>query len=58
MNTVIGRPSNLVIVSDESLALVANSPNYQPEGSGFKSTPDNRIYVTHLKVAPPEFIAT
>ena len=58
MNTVIGPPTNLAIVPDESLALVANSLNYQPEGSGFKSTPDNRIYVIDLKGVPPKLIAT
>src|SRR6516165_2130752 len=58
MNTVIGPPTNLAIVPDESLALVANSLNYQQEGSGFKSTPDNRIYVIDLKGVPPKLIAT
>ena len=58
MNSVIGPPTNLAIVPDESLALVANSINYQPEGSGFKSTPDNRIYVIDLKGVPPKLIAT
>src|ERR1700751_5506779 len=57
-NTVIGPPTNLAIVPDESLALVANSLNYQPEGSGFKSTPDNRICVIDLKGVPPQVIAT
>jgi DNA-binding beta-propeller fold protein YncE len=58
MNTVIGPPTNLAIAPNESLALVANSLNYQPEGSGFKSTPDNRIYVIDLKGVPPKLIAT
>jgi len=58
MNTVIGPPTNLAIVPDESLALVANSLNYQPEGAAFKSTPDNRIYVIDLKGVPPKLIAT
>ena len=58
MNTVIGPPTNLAVTPDESLALVANSLNYQPEGSGFKPTPDNRVYVIDLKAAPPKLIAT
>ena len=58
MNTVIGPPTNLALVPDESLALVANSLNYQPEGAAFKSTPDNRIYVIDLKGVPPKLIAT
>jgi DNA-binding beta-propeller fold protein YncE len=58
MNTVIGPPTNLAVTPDESLALVANSLNYQPEGSGFKPTPDNRVYVIDLKATPPKLIAT
>jgi DNA-binding beta-propeller fold protein YncE len=58
MNTVIGPPTNLAVTRDESLALVANSLNYQPEGSGFKPTPDNRVYVIDLKAVPPKLIAT
>jgi DNA-binding beta-propeller fold protein YncE len=58
MNTVIGPPTNLAVVPDESLALVANSLNYQSEGSGFKSAPDNKIYVIDLKAAPPKLIST
>jgi DNA-binding beta-propeller fold protein YncE len=58
MNTVIGPPTNLAIVPDESLALVANSLNYQPDGSGFKPTPDNRVYVIDLKAVPPKLSST
>lgn len=58
MNTVIGPPTNLAIMPDESLALVANSLNYQPEGSGFKTIPDNRVYVIDLKAVPPKLIST
>ncbi len=58
-NTVIGPPTNLAITPDESLALVANSLNYQPNGSGgWKPVPDNRIFVIDLTAVPPKLIAT
>ena len=40
MNTMIGPPTNLAITPDESLALVANSLAYQPDGAGWKPVPD------------------
>ncbi len=58
MNTVIGPPTNLAITPDNTLALVANSLSYQPEGSGWKPVPDNRIYVIDLTVNPPAQIST
>jgi DNA-binding beta-propeller fold protein YncE len=58
MNTVIGPPTNLAVTPDNSLALVANSLNYQAEGSGFKPTPDSRVYVIDLKASPPKLVAT
>lgn len=58
MNTVIGPPTNLAVAPDESLALVANSLNYQREGNGFKPTPDNKVFVIDLKASPPKLIAT
>ncbi len=58
MNTVIGPPTNLAITPDESLALVANSLSYQPDGTGWKPTPDNKVYVVDLKAMPPKLLAT
>jgi DNA-binding beta-propeller fold protein YncE len=58
MNSVVGPPTNLAITPDENIALVANSLNYQSEGGGFKTTPDNRIYVIDLKAVPPKLIST
>ncbi len=57
-NTVIGPPTNLAITPDETLALVANSLAYQPEGNGWKPVPDNRIYVIDLTAKPPTLVAT
>lgn len=58
MNTVIGPPTNLAVTPNESLALVANSLNYQPNGAGWKPVPDDKVYVIDLQAAPPKLIAT
>jgi hypothetical protein len=58
MNTVIGPPTNLGITPDESLALVANSLAYQPAGAGWKTVPDNKLFVIDLQSKPPKVIAT
>lgn len=58
INTVIGPPTNLAVTPDESLALVANSIAYQQDGSGWKSVPDNKLFVIDLKSAPAKLIAT
>jgi DNA-binding beta-propeller fold protein YncE len=58
MNTVIGPPTNLAITPNGTLALVANSLNYQPQDGGWKPAPDNRIYVIDLTSSPPQQIAT
>ncbi len=57
-NTVIGPPTNLAITPNETMALVANSLAYQPEGMGWKPVPDNRIYVIDLTAKPPTLLAT
>ncbi len=57
-NTVIGPPTNLAITPNETLALIANSLAYQPEGMGWKPVPDNRIYVIDLTAKPPTLLTT
>jgi YVTN family beta-propeller protein len=58
MNTVIGPPTNLAITPDESLALVANSLAYEPAGAGWKTVPDNKLFVIDLQSKTPKVIAT
>jgi len=59
MNTVIGPPTNLAITPDEHLALVANSLDAVSDGSGgWKSQPDDKVYVIDLKASPPAQIGT
>lgn len=58
MNTMIGPPTNLAITPDESLAVVANSLAYQPDGAGWKPVPDTKLFVIDLTSTPPKLIAT
>jgi len=58
INTIIGPPTNLAIHPSGEIALVANSINPEPEGSGWKNVPDDKIFVIDLKASPPKVIAT
>jgi DNA-binding beta-propeller fold protein YncE len=58
INTVIGPPTNLAIHQSGEIALVANSINPEPDGSGWKNVPDDKIFVIDLKANPPKVIAT
>ena len=58
MNTVVGPPTNLAVTPDMSLALVANSLDWQQDGSGWKGVPDNKLYVIDLTASPPRVIDT
>ena len=58
MNSIFGPPTNLAITPDESLALVANSMDWQQDGASWKPVPDNKLYVIDLKANPPALIDT
>jgi len=58
MNSIFGPPTNLAITPDESLALVANSMDWQQDGSSWKPVPDNKLHVIDLKANPPALIDT
>ena len=58
MNSIFGPPVNLAITPDESLALVANSMEWQKDGPGWKPVPDNKLYVIDLTANPPALIDT
>jgi YVTN family beta-propeller protein len=57
-NTVIGPPVNLAIHPSGDFALVANSMNAEPDGTGWKNVPDDKVFVIDLKTNPPKVIAT
>jgi DNA-binding beta-propeller fold protein YncE len=58
MNSIFGPPTNLGITPDGQLALVANSMDWAPDGAGWKSVPDNKLYVIDLTTSPPRLIDT
>ena len=58
MNSIFGPPTNLAITPDESLALVANSMDWQNDGQAWKSVPDTKVYVIDLKANPPALVET
>lgn len=58
MNSIFGPPTNLSITPDESLALVANSMDWQKDGASWKPVPDNKLYVIDLTANPPKLIDT
>lgn len=58
MNSIFGPPTNLAITPDESLALVANSMDWQKDGVSWKPVPDNKLYVIDLMSTPPKLIDT
>jgi DNA-binding beta-propeller fold protein YncE len=58
MNSIIGPPTNLAITPDGRLAIVANALNWVQDGAGWKSAPDNRLYIINLATQPPRHIAT
>jgi DNA-binding beta-propeller fold protein YncE len=57
-NSLFGPPTNLAITPDQSLALVANSMEWQQEGAGWKPGFDNKVYVIDLTTSPPALIDT
>jgi DNA-binding beta-propeller fold protein YncE len=58
MNSVVGPPTNVAITPDQHLALVANSLDWVQDGAGWKSQPDNKVYVIDLTASPPARTAT
>jgi len=58
MNSIFGPPTNLAITPDQSLALLANSMDWQKDGPGWKSVPDTKLYVIDLEATPPALIDT
>ncbi len=58
-NSVVGPPVNLQITPDGSLALLANSLDVQPDGSGgLKNVPATQLFTIDLKANPPALLAT
>jgi DNA-binding beta-propeller fold protein YncE len=58
MNSIFGPPVNLMVTPDGTLGLVANSVDWQPDGTSWKFVPDNKLYVIDLTQNPPALIDT
>lgn len=58
MNSVVGPPTNLAITPDGTLAIVANSLSWVPDGANWKFVPDDKLYVIDLTGSPPALIDT
>jgi DNA-binding beta-propeller fold protein YncE len=57
-NSLLGPPTNLQVTPDGKLGLVANSVIHTPEGTGFKVSPDDRLFVIDLTATPPKLADT
>ena len=57
-NSIAGPPVNLAVHPSGEIALVANSMDPKPEGTGWKNLPDDKVFVIDLKASPPKVIAT
>ena len=57
-NSLLGPPTNLQITPDGRLALLADSVVHTAEGSGWKVSPDDKLFVVDLTAQPPKLIDT
>jgi DNA-binding beta-propeller fold protein YncE len=58
-NSIHGPPTNLAITPDDRLALIANSVDSVADGNGgWKTVPDNEIFLIDVLGNPPKLIGT
>jgi DNA-binding beta-propeller fold protein YncE len=55
-NSIHGPPTNLAITPDGRLALIANAVDSVADGSGFKTVPDNEIFLVDVQGNPPQLV--
>jgi DNA-binding beta-propeller fold protein YncE len=58
MNSLLGPPTNLQITADGRLGLVASSVVNVPDGNGWKTVSDDKLFVIDLTANPPKLIDT
>ena len=58
MNSLVGPPTNLQITPDGKLALLASSVMNNEEGTVWKESPDDKLFVVDLAASPPKLIDT
>src|ERR1700749_5341157 len=58
-NSIHGPPTNVAITPDNRIALIANAVDSVSDGgSGFKTVPDDEVYVVGLTALPPKIVET
>ena len=57
-NSLLGPPTNLQITPDGRLGLLASSVVHTADGSGWKISPDDKLFVVDLDAKPPKLIDT
>lgn len=58
-NSIHGPPTNVAITPDNRIALIANAvDSVNDGGSGFKTVPDDEVYVVDLTASPPKIVDT
>src|SRR5690349_10467480 len=58
-NSIHGPPTNLAITPDDRLALIANAVDSVSDGgNGYKTVPDDEIYLVDLTMTPPQVVTT
>jgi DNA-binding beta-propeller fold protein YncE len=58
-NSIHGPPTNVAITPDNRLALIANAVDSVADGNrGYKTMPDDEVYVVDLTATPPKIVDT
>jgi len=58
-NSIHGPPTNVAITPDNRIALIANAvDSVSEDGNGFKTVPDDEVYVVDLTASPPKVVDT
>jgi DNA-binding beta-propeller fold protein YncE len=57
-NSVVGPPTNVAITPDGKLALVANSLEVVQADGGWKTQPDDKVFVIDLTASPPALLGS
>ena len=57
-NSIHGPPTNVAITPDNRIALIANAVDSVNDGGGYKTVPDDEVYVVDLTASPPKLVDT
>lgn len=57
-NSILGPPTNVAVVPDQSIALIANAVHSEKTEAGWKAVPADEVFVVDLKSTPPRLTQT